>query len=122
MTHFVFFAGIGSDLAQTAKSTAETFGLDAPHFFAQVISFSIVAFLLYRFAYRPVLTMLEERKQKIAESVANSNKIKEELARAEADRLKLLSKANEQATHLIQEAHTAATRVREKETQKAIAA
>ena len=33
---------------------------------AQVISFSIVCFLLHRFAYKPVLKMLEERRQQIA--------------------------------------------------------
>src|SRR5262245_45749616 len=97
-------ANIGTDLAETAKKTAETFGLDAPHFFAQVVSFSIVAFCLYKFAYRPVLAMLEERRQKIAESVKNSEKVKAELARAEADRLEILGKANDQATKLIEEA------------------
>ena len=83
MNQFVFFASIGSDLAETAKGTAKTFGLDAPHFFAQVISFCIVTFLLYRFALAPILAMLEERRQRIAESLANAEKIKAELARTE---------------------------------------
>jgi F-type H+-transporting ATPase subunit b len=122
MTQFIFFADIGGDLSQRAKTTAETFGLDAPHFFAQVISFGIVAFFLYRFTYRPVLAMLEQRRQKIAESVSNAEQIKAELARAEADRLDVLAKANDQATKLIGEARAAAARVQEHETQKAIAA
>ena len=46
MNQFILLANIGSDLAQTARDTAEKFGLDAPHFFAQVISFLIVAALL----------------------------------------------------------------------------
>jgi F-type H+-transporting ATPase subunit b len=96
--------------------------LDGPHFFAQVISFSIVTFLLYRFAYHPILAMLEERRQRIAESLANADKIKTELATTEAARQDVLAKANAQATKLIEEARAAAARVQETETQKAIAA
>ena len=58
----VFFASLGSDLGNTATSIAETFGLNWPNFIAQCISFSIVAFALYRFAYKPILTVLEERR------------------------------------------------------------
>ena len=122
MNQFILLASIGSDLAQTARSTAEKFGLDAPHFFAQVISFLIVAGLLYRFAYRPILAVLEERRQRIAEGLENAEKIKAELARTEAARRKILDQANDMANQLIEEARAAAARVREQETQKAIAA
>lgn len=118
----IMFASIASDLAETAKNTAERFSLDGPHFFAQVISFSIVTFLLYRFAYHPILAMLEERRQRIAESLTNADKIKAELAKTEAARLEVLDKANAQASKLIEEARAAASRVQEQETQKAIAA
>src|SRR5215471_7417619 len=101
------FASMGSDLADTAKETAERFGLDAPHFFAQVISFLIVAALLYRFAYKPVLTVLEERRQRIAEGLANAEKIKGELAKTEAARQEVLNKANAEANRLIEEARAA---------------
>ena len=122
MNQFIFLANIGSDLAETAKSTATKFGLDAPHFFAQVISFCIVTFLLYKFAYDPILKMLAERRQRIAESLANADKIKAELARTEQLQREALDKANVQATKLIEDARTAAARVQEQETQKAIAA
>ena len=122
MNQFILLANIGSDLARTAHDTAEKFGLDAPHFFAQVISFLIVAALLYRFAYQPILTVLEERRQRIAEGLENAEKIKTELARTEAARRKILDQTNDMANQLIEEARVAATRVREQETQKAIAA
>jgi F-type H+-transporting ATPase subunit b len=122
MNQSIQFASIGSDLADTAKDTAQRFGLDAPHFFAQVISFLIVAGLLYKFAYKPILIVLEERRQRIAEGLANAEKIKSELANTEAARLEVLSQANTQANKLIEEARAAAARVREQETQKAIAA
>ena len=120
MHHFIF-ANIAGDLAETAKDTAEKFGLSGPQFLAQVISFCIVAFLLYRFAYKPILTMLGERRERIAESLANAEKIRQELARAETERQQILAQANAQANKLIEEARAAAARVQEQETQKAIA-
>ncbi len=122
MNQFLLLASIGDDLAVIAKQTAETFGVDWPHFIAQVISFAIVAFLLSRFAYKPVLTILEERRQRIADGLANAEKIKAELARTEARRDAALTQANAQANKLIEEARAAAARVQELETQKAIAA
>ena len=104
------------------EDTARQFGVDWPHFIAQVVSFGIVAFLLQKFAYKPVVTMLEERRKRIEESLANAEKIKAELQRTEAQRQEVLTQANAQANKLIEEARTAAGRVREQETQKAIAA
>src|SRR5881396_2525158 len=121
MNQFIFLASIGSDIAETAKTTAGKFGLNTAHFLAQVISFCIVAFLLYRFAYKPILMMLAERRERIAESLANAERIKTELARAEAQRQEILNQANAQANKLIEEARAAAARVQEQETQKAIA-
>jgi F-type H+-transporting ATPase subunit b len=103
------------------KDIANTFGVDWPHLIAQIISFSIVCTLLYFFAYKRVLAMLEERRQRIAESLANAEKIKSDMARAETQRQEILSQANVQATKLIDEARAAAAKVQEQETQKAIA-
>jgi F-type H+-transporting ATPase subunit b len=115
-------ASIGSDLAGTARATREAFGLEWPRFLSQVVSFSIVAYLLHRFAYQPILKVLQERKERIAESLANAEKIKAELAKAETARQKILNLANQQANQLIAEARAAAARVQEVETQRAVAA
>ncbi len=88
---------------------------------AQTISFSIVFFVLWKFAYGPIFAMLEARRQKIAEAVANAEKIKGDVAKTEAERQKILADAGDKANKLIDEARQAAARVRETETQKAIA-
>ena len=93
-----------------------TFGVDWPHLVAQIVSFCIVCALLYRFAYRPVLKMLEERRQQIALGLANAEKIKAELDRTEAQRQEVMMRANGEATRLIEEARAAAARVQEQET------
>jgi F-type H+-transporting ATPase subunit b len=104
------------------ENIARAFGVDWPHLISQMISFTIVCVLLYFFAYKRVLLVLEERRQRIAEGLENADKIKAELARAEAQRQEVLVQANAQALKFIEEARQAAARVQEVETQKAIAA
>jgi F-type H+-transporting ATPase subunit b len=107
--------------SQGPEGIATTFGVDWPHLLAQIASFCIVCVVLYRFAYRPVLTMLEVRRQQIAQGLANAEQIKAELARTEARRQEVMAQANAQATKFIEEARAAAARVLEQETRKAIA-
>ena len=97
-------------------------GIQWPILVAQTISFSIVFFVLWRFAYKPIFEMLQARREKIAEALANAEKIKTDVARTEAERQKILTDAGDQANKLIDDARQAAARVRETETQKAIAA
>ena len=56
------------------RETAETFGWNWKLFLSQVISFCIVAYLLQRFAYKPILAVLEERRRKIEEGQINAEK------------------------------------------------
>ena len=100
----------------------ETLGIRWIELLAQTISFSVVLFVLWKAAYKPVFTMLETRKAKIAEGMANADKIKAQLAETEAERKRVLAEAGEQAARLIDDARNAAIRVSEVETQKAITA
>lgn len=99
-----------------------TFGVNWPQLLAQIASFCIVCAILYRFAYRRVLEMLEVRRQQIAQGLAHAEQIKAELARTEAQRQEVMAQAHAQASKFIEEARAAAARVREQETEKAIAA
>jgi len=115
---FLAQAGGGGQIEEIAR----TFGVDWPHLIAQMISFCIVCALLYRFAYGPILKMLEERRHLIAQGLANSERIRAELDRTEAQRQEIMLQANAQATRSIEEARAVAARLQAQETQKAIAA
>jgi F-type H+-transporting ATPase subunit b len=104
------------------EQIARTFGVDWSHLIAQMISFAIVCLLLYRFAYRPILKVLGERRQLIADGLANAEKIKAELAATETQRREVMAEAGAHATRLIEEAREAAARLQEQEAQKTIAA
>ena len=76
------------------EEIARTFGVDWPHLVAQIVSFGIVCAVLYLLAYKPILQILEARRQQIADGLANAEKIKAELARTEAERRDVLTKAD----------------------------
>jgi F-type H+-transporting ATPase subunit b len=104
------------------ETLARTFGVDWPHLGAQVISFAIVCALLYRLAYKPVLAMLEARRQQIAQGLANTEKINAALAAIDAQRQEVLASARDEATRLMADARAAARRLEEREAQRAVAA
>jgi F-type H+-transporting ATPase subunit b len=108
-------------MTDVVRDTVETFGWNPWLFFSQVISFVIVAFLLRRFAYKPILGILEERRQRIAEGLLNADKIKQELAEAEKRYAEILAKANEQAQKMIDEARESSAHLAERKQQEAIA-
>lgn len=117
----ILAAADGGGLAKTASDIGEQFGFSWQLFISQCVSFSIVCFALHRFAYKPILKVLEERRTKIAEGLANAEKIKAELANAQAKAQEILTAANTQGNKLIEEARQAAAKVLEVESQKAIA-
>jgi F-type H+-transporting ATPase subunit b len=119
MDHQLLFAA--GDLVDLAQKTGETFGFQKQLFLSQVISFGIVAFALHRFAYKPILKVLEERRQKIAESLANAEQIKKELANAQAKAQEILGQASAQGNKMIEEARQSAAKVLEQESQKVVA-
>jgi F-type H+-transporting ATPase subunit b len=103
-------------------SIARTFGIDWPHLLAQTISFGIVCVVLYLLAYKPILRMLQARREQIASGLANAEKIAAELARIDQERRVVLTAADAEGQRLIEEARGAAARVGAEETQKAVAA
>jgi F-type H+-transporting ATPase subunit b len=120
MNSFILLAQTPSIL-DSARATGEQFGFAWPLFLSNCISFMIVCLLLQKFAYKPVVTMLEARREKIAESLKNAEKIKAALADAEKQKADILDKANQEATRMIEEARASAAVIAEKRTQQAIA-
>lgn len=120
MKAFVVLTAIQSG-GQVEKITT-TFGVDWPHLLAQIISFCIMCAVLYLWAYKPVLKMLDERRRQIALGQATAEQIKAQLARTESQRRDVILQANTEAARIVEEAHEAAARVQDRETQKAISA
>jgi F-type H+-transporting ATPase subunit b len=111
-----------ADLGNMVRETGETFGFDTKIFLSQVVSFVIVALVLRQFAYKPILAVLEERRQRIAEGLLNAEKIKQQLAEAEQRHAEILAKANAQAQKMIDDARESSAHIAERKQQEAVAA
>jgi F-type H+-transporting ATPase subunit b len=123
MTIFTILAestGLTGGAVPTIDQIAEQFGFDWWKLLSQAISFSIVVFVLNKYAYGPILDVLAERRKKIADGLAAAEEMKKQLAAAQAQASDLLDKANAQAQKSIDEARAAAKALGEKESQRAI--
>lgn len=118
----LIIAATSGGAADILRETADTFGWNWKLFLSQVISFCIVAFLLRRFAYKPILAVLEDRRRKIEEGQLNAEKIRKQLAEAEKRYQEIISKANADGQRMIDEARDSAAHLSERKQQEAVAA
>ncbi len=122
MTQFLMLAAAAAPAGEgTVQQITRQFGWTPTLFFSQVITFVIVAVALKKFAYGPLLKVLDERKQRIVEGLASAEKARLELASAQVKVQEILNQANAQANKMIEDARAAAAKVQEAETQKAVA-
>ena len=103
-------------------SVAQQFGVYWPNLIAQLILFAIVYFVLKRFAFKPIIAMLEERRRRIEEGQLNAEKIKKQLAEAQTKYEEILAKANADSQKLLEEVRAGGDRLAEQKRQEAIAA
>lgn len=100
---------------------AHEFGVTWQLLISQIILFVIVALALKKFAYAPILDLLEVRRERIARGLADAEKSRAELASAQAKAQELLNQAGTQANKIIEEARAASAKISEVERQKAVA-
>jgi F-type H+-transporting ATPase subunit b len=77
---------------------------------SQIVNFLILLFLLNMFLYRPVLNMLQQRRERIAQSMKDAERVSAAASEAEQEKAKILEAARREA----QEIRAQATRDTEK--------
>lgn len=85
-----------------------TFGLDWKMILAQGINFGLVAWLLWKFALKPVMATMDERSQKISDGLQFAEEAKQQLSSAEKEKAEKLREANTEAQTIVQGAKTRA--------------
>jgi F-type H+-transporting ATPase subunit b len=102
------------------ESISQQFGLYWPNLIAQVILFVIVYLVLRKYAFGPIIAVLEERRRRIEEGQANAERIKQQLAEAQTKYEEILAKANAEAQRLIDEVRSTGDHLAEQKRQQAI--
>jgi len=98
----------------------KNFGVDWPHFTAQLFLFLVAYFVLSRYAFGPLMKILDERRKRIEEGQLNADKIKKQLAEAELRYQEVLRKANEDALVMIEESRKNNEAFSKREMEKAV--
>lgn len=91
----------------------EKLGIDWRLFVAQIINFLALLFVLYLFLYKPVLGLLERRRETIEKSLADAKKIEELAAKAEAATDAKMREVRKEAARILEEAERRAEALRE---------
>jgi F-type H+-transporting ATPase subunit b len=87
---------------------ARDFGINLPSLLAQIVSFCIVAFILWRFAFKPVLATVAERQHKIESGLKYAEEMKAKLEAAQVEIEARTRDALVQGRQIVAEAQKAA--------------
>ena len=97
----------------------ESLGINIPTLIAQIVNFALLFGLLYLFAYKPVMRMLDERSQRIKESMEQTEYIKEQADRAEEEAKKKIDEASKEGQEVIARAVRTGEEMRQQAQQEA---
>ena len=75
----IHLASIAQDLQDKGQQIAEQFGVNTTMLVAQIINFTLVAVILYKFGFKGILSQIKEREKQISDSLKQAEKIKLEL-------------------------------------------
>lgn len=92
----------------------EKLGVNLPWLIAQLVNYLLILFILRQFAYKPILNMLATRKQKIAEALANADKVKADAEAQQKDFERKLDEARRDAQSAAANAQQAAEKERQR--------
>lgn len=112
-------AAHGEDAAGGVSKIIHDFGISWPYLLAQILNFSVVAFILWKFAFKPVLATLDERQQKIASGLRYAEEMQAKLAATQQESAAIIKQSQQQAVQIVDEARRTAKEFLDKQTQEA---
>jgi F-type H+-transporting ATPase subunit b len=107
------------EAASGISKIVQDFGISWPFFLAQVLNFCVVGFVLWKFAFKPVMATLDERQKKIADGLRYAEEMKAKLEAVEQASVASARKSQVEASKVIDEARKSAKEFLDKQTQEA---
>jgi len=89
----------------------ESLGINLGFLVSQLVNFGLLAVLLWLLLYKPVLNMLNQRKERIARSMADVDAARESAAKAQQDYDRKIADAQRKAQEVIAQAAQASEQV-----------
>jgi F-type H+-transporting ATPase subunit b len=107
------------EAASGLTKITQQFGISWPFLLAQILNFCIVAFILWKFAFKPVVATLDERQQKIASGLRYADEMQAKLAATQQESGAIIKQSQLEAARVIDEARKTAKEFLDKQTQEA---
>ncbi len=89
----------------------EKLGINLGFFISQLVNFGLLAVLLYLLLYKPILNMLNQRKERIARSMADVEAARAAAAQAQLEYDRKIAEAQRKAQEIIAQAAQASEKV-----------
>ena len=80
------------------------FGIDWKLFLAQIVNFSVILFVLRKFAYQPILKMLRDRRENIERGIEMSAQAEKNLKESDEMRNRMMQQAHSEALGIVNRA------------------
>ena len=87
-------------------------GFHFPSLIIYLVNFLILLGLVYLFAYKPILRMMDQRSERIRESLEAADRAREEAARSQQDTQRQINEGRIEGQRVVEEARQAAERYR----------
>lgn len=81
-----------------------TLGLNGKLFVAQLVNFSVIAFVLWKWAWKPLVKLMDERSARIEKSLDDAKRIEEELKKTHERREQILLESKKEAKSILETA------------------
>ena len=94
-------------------------GFHLPSLIVYLVNFTILLVVLYMVGYKPILNMLDQRTERIRESVEMVEKVREEAAAQQAEMQKQMEEGRQEGQSMLVQAREIANTIRDEATSKA---
>jgi F-type H+-transporting ATPase subunit b len=112
---------LAAEAANTAHSSGVlgTLGINWKLFIAQLVNFAVIAIVVWRWVYQPLLKLMDERTKKISDGLEFSKDATEQLEQIKAEKEVVLRQAKSEAIGLIEDAKRKAEDIRKDKLEQA---
>jgi F-type H+-transporting ATPase subunit b len=120
MTSFLIAAAAPVHPATGDETLIQQFGIEPAFLIMQLISFGLLAWVLYRFMIKPVLATVDERQARISSGLQYAEQMKAQLATTQQQTDAALKDAQQKAQAVIAEAQKTAKILADRQQQDAV--
>jgi F-type H+-transporting ATPase subunit b len=92
------------------EELVKTFHIDIKLILAQIVNFAIVLFVLYKFAYKPILKAMNERSGKIEKGLKDAEDAQKKLSEMTQKEKDVLAEAKKEAQNILKAAEETANK------------